>query len=342
MVNPRQVVRAIIFTSLLSVLSAASVSLAYGQSPFTVTVSALTPLAGVNPGGTATATIDLGASQGFSSPVSLSCQVTSNQVTDAPQCTVSPESATPPATPALTITTSGGTPAGTYPITVTGTFGTSTETAPLYLNVTELTQDYSLSVLPTTAVPSPVPAGSSATTTVTVMPIGSYSGHQVTLACLSVAPIVTAAPYCSFNPPTVTVTGGVISSTLTITTFGLAATSMGKLSQPRMFYAFWLAVPGLALVGAGASGKHGRKLLGMLLLVAIAGGLLLIPACNSATVGTTTPNGQVTPPNSYTFTLSAADENGAAPSNVTTCTPPSATCDTATVTLAVTAATTAH
>ncbi len=341
MVNPRQVVRAIIFTSLLSMLSAASVSLAYGQSPFTVTVSALTPLAGVNPGGTATATIDLGASQGFNSPVSLSCEVTSNQVTDAPQCTVSPESATPPATPALTITTSGGTPAGTYLITVTGTFGTSTETAPLYLNVTELTQDYSLSVLPTTAVPSPVPAGSSATTTVTVMPIGSYSGHQVTLACLSVAPIVTAAPYCSFNPPTVTVAGGVISSTLTITTFGLAATSMGKLSQPRMFYAFWLAVPGLALVGAGASGKH-RKLMGILLLVAIAGGLLLLPACNSATVGTTTPNGQVTPPNSYTFTLSAADENGAAPSNVTTCTPPSATCDTATVTLAVTSATSAH
>ena len=59
MVNPRQVVRAFVFTSLLSMLSAASVSLAYGQQLFTVTVSSLTPATAVVPGETATATIDL-------------------------------------------------------------------------------------------------------------------------------------------------------------------------------------------------------------------------------------------------------------------------------------------
>ncbi len=75
------------------------------------------------------------------------------------------------------------------------------------MNVTNVTQDYLLSVTPTTAIPSPIPAGSSATTTVTVQPLGSYVG-SVTLSCLSITPIVTAAPYCSFNPPTVAVGGG--------------------------------------------------------------------------------------------------------------------------------------
>jgi hypothetical protein len=45
-------------------------------------------------------------------------------------------------------------------------------------------------------------------------------------------------------------------------------------------------------------------------------------------------NGQVTPKNTYTFTLTGADANGAAPSNVTV--------NPATVTLAVTTAHTAN
>ena len=86
--------------------------------------------------------------------------------------------------------------------------------------------------------------------------IGSYSG-QVTLACLSVSPIVTAAPYCSFDPPTVSIssnTGAI--STLTITTFGTSSTT--RLWNLRLFYAFWLAVPGLALVGARRTASPGK------------------------------------------------------------------------------------
>jgi len=168
---------------------------------------------------------------------------------------------------------------------------------------------------------------------VSVLPIGSYVGN-VTLACLSVTPIVTAAPYCSFNPATVSITGSAgATSVLSINTFG-AAPSTTKLWNPRMFYAFWLAVPGLALVGTRASGSYRKKLVGLLFLVAIAGGLLLIPACNTSTVGTTALNGQVTPNNTYNFTLTGADTNGAGPSNVTV--------DQATVTLAVTTAHTAN
>jgi len=340
MVNSRQVVRAIILAALLFALSAASVSLAYGQQQFTLAVSPLHPVPGVDPGGSATATVDLEPVGTFASPISLSCTVASNQfTTNLPQCVVSPGSAIPPADgPALTITTTGGTgssrtQAGTYQITVTATGGSTTQTVILHLSVVDLTEDYTLSVSPTTAIPSPIPAGSSATTTVSVLPIGSYVGN-VTLACLSVTPIVTAAPYCSFNPATVSITGSAgATSVLSINTFG-AAPSTTKLWNPRMFYAFWLAVPGLALVGTRASGSYRKKLVGLLFLVAIAGGLLLIPACNTSTVGTTALNGQVTPNNTYNFTLTGADTNGAGPSNVTV--------DQATVTLAVTTAHTAN
>src|SRR5208282_1394624 len=206
MVNLRQAVRPIILASLLFMLSAASVLPAYGQQ-FDLLVSAFKPKTGVDPGGSATATIDLQPIGGFDGQVALSCAVTSNQfTTNLPQCLVSPGSAIPPANgPALTVTT-----------TVTQT---------VYLSVVNLTEDYTLTVSPTIAIPSPLPAGSSATTTVSVLPIGSYSG-QVTLACLTVSPIVTAAPYCTFNPATVNISSSTgATSTLTIQTFGAASTS---------------------------------------------------------------------------------------------------------------------
>ncbi|MFY9977905.1 MAG: hypothetical protein WAK22_06715, partial [Candidatus Sulfotelmatobacter sp.] len=94
--------------------------------------------------------------------------------------------------PSLTITTSGSTPPGTYQVLVTGTDSSipSTASATLELNVADLAQDYTLTVFPTTAIPSPVVPGGIATTTVTLAPIGGYSG-TVTLSCLSVTPVVT-------------------------------------------------------------------------------------------------------------------------------------------------------
>src|SRR6266478_1142155 len=157
MVNPRHVARPLVFALLLSVFTATHVSHAYGQS-FTLTPSALSPPTGVNPGDTATATVAVQSTGGFSGSVSLSCIVTSNQFTTGlPQCLVSPLDVTPDAVASLTISTTGAT---------------------LALNVTDVTGDYTLSVLPTTATPSPVTAGNVATTTVTVSPVGSYSGHQ--------------------------------------------------------------------------------------------------------------------------------------------------------------------
>lgn len=315
MVNPRRLARPIVLALLLSLLSAASVSTAFGQ--FTLTSQlGLSPSA-VDPGGTAIASLDL---SGSSASVSLSCSVTP-AVTGAPTCSVSPTSATPPAAPSLTVSTAQATPAGLYTIVVTGASASTTVTLNLELTVLNVAEDYTLSALPTTANPSPVTAGDTSTTTVTVTPIGSYSGN-VTLACLSVTPIVAAEPYCTFTYPNnqsyVVVNGAAASATLTITTFGPIPTTT-KLWKPRPFFALWLAIPGLALVAIGGATGRRKRLFGMFLLIAISG-VLLMPACNGSN-NTNNPTGQSTPSNTYSFTLTAIDANGVAPSNSTTSAP---------------------
>ncbi len=343
MVNPRQPVRSLAFALLLCLLAAASVSGAYGQQ-FTLTVSSPLSPSAVAPGGSSIATLDLAAIGSFNGSVSfdtIPCSVTPVQPAGTPICSVSPDSATPPAQAFLTISTSSSTPPGLYTIAATGTSGSSSQAVTLTLNVVNVTEDYTLSVSPTTATPSPVPAGSVATTIVTVTPIANYTG-TVTLACLSISPVVAAAPYCSFAatsgssslpPGTVQVTGsGPATATLTITTLG--PTPVAGLRNRRIFYALWLFVPGLGLVCAGATGTRRKNLLGALLLIAVAGGLLLMPACGSRTA-TNSPTGVSTPKNTYTFTLTGVDQNGAAPSNGNNCPVGQKTCNQATVTLVV-------
>jgi len=342
MVNPRQVVRPLVFALLLALFSAASASVAYGQ--FTLSVSSPFSPSSVDPGGTAIATLDI-EPNGSSNPVTLTCVVTaSNQQTiSLPACDPSPTTPiTPPARPSLTVTTATvppnpPVPPGSYNISVTGTNGTTSQTITLSLTIVDITEDFTLSVSPTTATPGTVAAGAIATTTVTITPIGSYSNHQVTLACLSVTPVVTAAPICSFTPTNSTTPGpvpvisGPATATLTITTLG--PVPITRLRTPRIFYALWLLVPGLALMGAGRFGNHRKKLVGLLLLMTLATSVLLMPACGS-TNNTNNPNGETTPNNTYTFTLTGADENGAGPGNTLTCTPGVA-CGAATVTLTV-------
>ena len=307
----------------LLLLIAASASAAYGQS-FGISIPLGLNRPAVDPGGSAIATIDLTSTGGFNSPVSLTCAVASGPATTAPPvCTISPAVATPPANgPSLTITTSNTTAVGLYNFAVTATSGGIIQTLSLNLTVQPLSQDYTLSVSPTSAVPNPVAAGSTATTTVTISPIGSYSGHQITLACLSITPVVVAAPVCTFQPTSgagpgpVMLTAGPATATLTITTYGPVPTT--SLRAPRIFYAFWLALPAVAILGAAATGRRKKGLLGLFALLTIASGLLLLPACGSSSTSTNSPSGQTTPKNTYSFTLTGADENGAGPSNTTT------------------------
>jgi hypothetical protein len=173
----------------------------------------------------------------------------------------------------------------------------------------------SYSLTSTAATPASIPAGGTSTATVTVTPQPGYSG-TVTLTC-TVLPTIQAVPgvpfngtppTCVANPTTVTLTGEPAPFPTTALTFTTVAPSKAMAQRPRtVFYAFWLSIPGLALVGFGlGSGSRRKKRLGMLLLGMVLAGLIATPACVS-----TVHLGNVgTPPGVYNLTMSGIDTVG--------------------------------
>ena len=315
---------------------------AFGQD-FTLTAAPFYPDS-VNPGGTAYTNVTVGTTGGFSGDVSLTCQITAPAGANPPVCQLSPATVADPGGSSATITTGGnGTipPAspGLFTITISGTAtigGTQvTHTlAPLSLTVLAESPQFTVTVGNPVS-PTSVPAGNGGVGTVEVNPLNGYTG-VVTLSCSSILPLVTVPPTCSFSPPSVGITNGnAVPSQLTIITQGPTLPG-ASIAHARTFYALWLAVPMLTLVGAGAasSRKGSRKVWGLLALFVVSGALLLMPACgNTSTSSTTPPNNPngVTPNNTYTFTLLGVDANGVTSSNTGTGSNP-------TVTLTVTTA----
>ncbi len=282
---------------------------------FTLQASAFSPDA-VAPGGTASSNVTVGSVSGFTGTVTLSCAVTSTQVTvDPPVCSVSPTTVTAPADASATVTTHSDTSTVGYSVTISGTASTGTQTAaPLALTVLAVTPQFTITVQRPIA-PTTVPAGSGGEGIVIINPINGYINTTgVTLSCTSITPLVTIPPVCSFNLATVPVNGTPATSTITISTFGPVTT--GAAAHPRIFYGLWMPVPMLALLGLGtlAGGSRLRKAFGMLALFVICGALVLTPGCGNTSSSTTTPNG-ITPNGTYTFTVTGVDSNGVISSN---------------------------
>ena len=309
MFNSRHAVRHIATVLFLFIAVGGVLARAYGQVDFTLAASAAHPSA-VDPGGSSISTITLGTLNGFTGSVALSCAVAPFESNGA-TCSIL-SAVTPPASPTLTMTTTSLTPPTLYTITVTGTGPSTTHTATVNLSVLAVTPAYTLT--DTTPNPSSLHAGSAATATVTATPISGYSG-TITFSCSTISPTVTPAPVCSFTPATVTVTNNAAtSSTLTISTTGPSAT---RLQRSTIFYAVWLPLPALALIGAGLSqtSRLGKKLVGWLLLAVIISGIIVTIGCGNST--STSSSVTSTPNNTYTFTISAIDQNKVAPSNGT-------------------------
>jgi hypothetical protein len=331
-----------VMTAFLTLLSSAS-----AQADFTLQAAPFSPDA-LAPGGTSSSNITIGAINGFSSTVDLTCQVSSPQTTTStPSCAVSPTTVTPPASATATITTTGQTTTVGYAITITGTGpATMHTTPPQNLTVLAVTPQFTITVQ-NPVEPGSVPAGSGGQGVIVINPVNGYSSPTrqiggktisgITLSCASITPLVTIPPVCSFSYPSgdqgVPVNGVPATSTLTINTYGPIIT--GAIAPRRSFYALWLPLPMLALVGLGAAvgGKRSRKAWALLALFVMSGALFLMPACGNTTTTTTTPNG-VTPNNTYTFTVVGVDADGVISSNTT-----STTSANPTVTLTVTSPT---
>ena len=164
--------------------------------------------------------------------------------------------------------------------------------------------------------PTSVSPGGSSTSTVTVTSATGFSG-SVTITC-AVSPAPALAPTCGAASATAAAPATLTVSTTPVTAL-LRHPANGRSSG--LFYAMFLPVGGMALLGLGfgSAGSRRKKLFGCLLLGLLLSGLILMPACGGSSGGGGGGHGSPgTPAGTYTITVSGtasgATQTGTSPS----------------------------
>jgi hypothetical protein len=156
--------------------------------------------------------------------------------------------------------------------------------------------DFSMSVTPSNqAIPV---AGAPANYTVLLTPRPLYTS-SITISCSGLPAASNCSP--STSPVSLTSTSGT-SVTLTVHTTPRPVITPAASIFTRRFYAFWLIIPGIALVGVGGH-RQRRRIFGILMLCTLFALLLLVPACSSSK---TQPPVSGTPAGNYTITVTSA------------------------------------
>ncbi len=298
-----------------SITQTASVPVTVAAGPgFAVTGTAL---ASTTVGGTATSTISVTPSGGFTGNVALTCAVTGpSGATDAPTCSFASAtetlSGTAAATTTLSVATLSTTSPGTYSVVVTGTSGTLTENTTLPLTVT---------AVPAAAFTLNTPTGitigmqgGSGTSTITVTPTNGFTGDVALSCALTSSPSgASEVPTCSLSPTTATIPAGstaAVSSTLTVNT--TPQTTAGLAVPIRSLFATGggIALAALLFFGfpAGPRGRRTRKALRTLRVLSLAAAFALLAGagmgCGGGKSTSTGPVGGTTT-GAYSFTVTA-------------------------------------
>ncbi len=164
------------------------------------------------------------------------------------------------------------------------------------ISVPATMSDYTMNVGPPNN--SVAQAGDTAVYQVQLRPIPVYSS-PIGLSCTGQP----AGASCNFTTQSVTLAGPG-SSTLNITTTARPVTTPAASLLTRHFYAIWLAVPGLTLLGVGAgSNRRRRRMLGVFMLCAMFALILLLPACSHTNTQIPVSGTQA---GKYTITVTAA------------------------------------
>ncbi len=153
--------------------------------------------------------------------------------------------------------------------------------------------------------------GDVATIQVAFCPTSSQGYNATITPTQTTSPTMVTAATPSFSPTSVTLSGSnCANTTLTIATVPRPVNTGSLLRHRGSFYAAWLPVVGLSLVGLGiGAGRKRRRWLVGAVLGLIAGVILLQPGCGSASSPTTTGGG--TQAQSYTVTIVGSAGTGA-------------------------------
>jgi hypothetical protein len=158
--------------------------------------------------------------------------------------------------------------------------------------------DFSVAVAPTAT--STASGQSTSAITVTVSSVNASYGQAVALSCGSLP----SKSACHFTPASVTPGSSAVTSSLTISTNGTSSSSLLTPGTNRglpVFYAMFLPIGGIALLGMGKNSRR-KRLFGFLLLGIILMGLVMLPACGGSNGGG--GGGNNTTPGTYNITVS--------------------------------------
>jgi len=156
--------------------------------------------------------------------------------------------------------------------------------------------DFTLTVAPASAT---VPAGVPATFTATVTPTGDIPS-SVSFSC---AGLPNGGTCVETTNPIPNLSNGAASTVLVINTVARVTTVTELWRKGRPFYALWLPIPGLALLGVGINGVSRKRRVWMAVLLSGFFALVFFQAACSSTKTTTSVTG--TPAGTYVVTVSA-------------------------------------
>jgi hypothetical protein len=249
----------------------------------------------VTAGNSSSATIGLISNFGFNQTVTLVCSGLPSGAT----CAFNPASVPGgTATSLLTISTAGNTAAGTYPMEVQASAGTLTHQVALTL-VVQAAPDFAITGPPTAS--QRVSAGQSAMFTMSLTPVGSFSG-TVSLGC-AIVPATTPAPACTLSTSSVQFNGGAAQTvTVTAATTAPGSTMVARIANRAGFST--ASTPLLVLVGLLTLRRRKTlSLLGALLIVATFTPLI---GCGSGSgMSSHSQPASGTPSGTYTITVTA-------------------------------------
>jgi hypothetical protein len=222
------------------------------------------------PGGQVTANLTLTSAFDYSGQVNATCNATALSGT---QCTLTPQSpVTIGAGASVPVTANMNVPnnaiPGTYNISINAQDVTGAPSHSLTIALT-VNQDFSIGTL--TPATQTISAGQSASYNFSVLPVGASFTDAVNLFC-SGGPVISL---CSFTPSAVTPGPSSAAVVMSITTTAASSSS----ARAPYFFALWLALPGLALLGTSVRGRRWGKLALPALLLSLLPLALLVPSC---------------------------------------------------------------
>ena len=188
---------------------------------------------------------------------------------------------------------------------VAGANGATTGTT----TVTQTANIVDFAISASTSTPT-INAGDTATIQVVFNPTSNLGYNATITPAQTTSPSMVTATTPVFNPTTVTLSGSAsATTTLSIATVARPVT-VGSLLRRGSFYAAWLPIGGLSLVGLGigAGRKRCRWLAGAVLCL-IAGAVMLQSGCGSSSSGVSTGGG--TQAGIYIITITGSAGTGA-------------------------------